>query len=71
MPLITTISDRMIALEFGHPIVEGTPTEVPTDPRVVSSSLGGDIASINSSGTGPAKKPAPRRRASISSGKRG
>ena len=25
MPLITAISDRMIALELGHPIVEGTP----------------------------------------------
>ena len=25
MPLITGISDRMIALELGHPIVEGTP----------------------------------------------
>ncbi|MEA3020091.1 MAG: hypothetical protein QOI47_1615, partial [Actinomycetota bacterium] len=42
MPLITSISDRMIALELGHPIVEGTPEQVTTDPRVVSSYLGGD-----------------------------
>ncbi|MEY2433017.1 MAG: hypothetical protein QOC92_2742, partial [Acidimicrobiaceae bacterium] len=50
MPLITSISDRMIALELGHPIVEGTPEEVTTDPRVVTSYLGGDLASINRSG---------------------
>ena len=35
MPLITSISDRMIALELGHPIVEGTPEEVIHDQRVV------------------------------------
>jgi len=52
MPLITGISDRMIALELGHPIVEGTPQEVTTDPRVVSSYLGGDLAVIRRSGTG-------------------
>jgi branched-chain amino acid transport system ATP-binding protein len=50
MPLITGISDRMIALELGHPIVEGTPQEVTSDPVVVTSYLGGDLASINRSG---------------------
>ncbi len=50
MPLIMGISDRMIALELGHPIVEGTPKEVTTDPTVVSSYLGGDMATINRSG---------------------
>ncbi len=54
MPLITGLSDRMIALELGAPIVEGTPTEVTTDPRVVSSYLGGDMATINRSGAGAA-----------------
>ena len=52
MPLITGLSDRMIALELGAPIVEGTPAEVTTDPRVVSSYLGGDMATINRSGSG-------------------
>ena len=51
MPLITSISDRMIALELGRPIVEGTPDEVTTDERVVASYLGGDMATINRSGT--------------------
>jgi branched-chain amino acid transport system ATP-binding protein len=64
MPLITSISDRMIALELGHPIVEGTPHEVTTDPRVVSSYLGGDLATINRSGAAASAKPArsPRKR---------
>ena len=50
MPLITSISDRMYALELGHQIVEGTPQEVTSDPRVVSSYLGGDLSTINRSG---------------------
>jgi ABC-type branched-subunit amino acid transport system ATPase component len=50
MPLITSVSDRMIALELGHPIVEGTPAEVISDPQVISSYLGGDMATINRSG---------------------
>jgi ABC-type branched-subunit amino acid transport system ATPase component/predicted MFS family arabinose efflux permease len=58
MPLITSISDRMIALELGRPIVEGTPEEVTTDPTVVSSYLGGDMATINRSGSAPAPAPA-------------
>jgi branched-chain amino acid transport system ATP-binding protein len=53
MPLITGISDRMIALELGHPIVEGTPQEVIQNPQVVSSYLGGDMAVINRSGKNP------------------
>jgi branched-chain amino acid transport system ATP-binding protein len=64
MPLITSISDRMIALELGHPIVEGTPDEVIHDARVVSSYLGGDLATINRSGiSGPAPSSAPVRAA--------
>jgi branched-chain amino acid transport system ATP-binding protein len=59
MPLITSISDRMIALELGHPIVEGTPEEVTTNPLVVSSYLGGDMSVINRSGT---SAPTKRRR---------
>jgi branched-chain amino acid transport system ATP-binding protein len=62
MPLITSISDRMIALELGHPIVEGTPREVITDARVIASYLGGDMATINRSGaTSHEVTPAPAR----------
>jgi branched-chain amino acid transport system ATP-binding protein len=61
MPLITSISDRMIALELGHPIVEGTPAEVIRDPVVVASYLGGDLATINRSGSATATAARPRR----------
>ena len=65
MPLITDVSDRMIALELGHPIAEGTPQEVIGNPRVISSYLGGDMAAINRSGrptAAPPRKP-PRKAA--------
>jgi ABC-type branched-subunit amino acid transport system ATPase component/MFS family permease len=50
MPLICDISDRMIALELGSPIAEGTPQEVISTPRVVAAYLGSDEATINRSG---------------------
>ena len=50
MPLITDISDRMLALELGAVIASGTPAEVIADARVVESYLGGDLAAINRSG---------------------
>ena len=50
MPLITSVSDEIIALELGTVVMRGTPEEVTTDPRVVSSYLGGDMAVINRSG---------------------
>jgi branched-chain amino acid transport system ATP-binding protein len=50
MPLITSVSNRIVALELGHPIAEGTPEEVVRDPQVVASYLGGDLSVINRSG---------------------
>ena len=49
MPLITDLSDRLLALELGRIIAEGAPGDVITDPRVVSSYLGGDAATVNRS----------------------
>ncbi|MEO7430214.1 MAG: MFS transporter, partial [Acidimicrobiales bacterium] len=72
MPLITSVSDRMIALELGRPIVEGTPEEVTTDARVVASYLGGDMSVINRSGRVPAPGAAtqtkPKRRQPLKAG---
>lgn len=51
MPLITSVSDRMIALEVGQTIAEGTPEEVTSDPRVVTAYLGGDPTAVHRSGS--------------------
>jgi branched-chain amino acid transport system ATP-binding protein len=50
MPLITGISDRLLALELGRVVAEGTPQQVITNPAVVASYLGTDQASIARSG---------------------
>jgi branched-chain amino acid transport system ATP-binding protein len=50
MSLVMGISDRMMALELGAIVTEGTPDEVINDPRVISAYLGGDIATIQRSG---------------------
>ena len=62
MPLITGISDRILALELGAVVTIGTPEEVTADPRVVESYLGGDLNVINRSGqlhqaARPARRP--------------
>src|SRR5262249_32446045 len=40
VPLLTSISDRLIALDLGEVVAVGTPDEVIRDPRVVGSYLG-------------------------------
>jgi len=49
MPLITSISDEMLALDLGAIVVRGTPDEVINDPFVIESYLGtGGVASQRS-----------------------
>ena len=57
MPLIAAVSDRMMALEQGRVIAEGTPQEVLSDAQVIASYLGTDEAAIGRSGAAK-----PRRR---------
>ena len=50
MPLLSVICDRMIALELGGIIAQGTPAEVLAHPAVIESYLGTDEAAVNRSG---------------------
>ena len=50
LPLLGSISDRMIALDLGRLVAEGSPTEVIEHPAVVASYLGTDEAAITHSG---------------------
>jgi ABC-type branched-subunit amino acid transport system ATPase component len=50
MPLITGISDEIVALELGAVVTRGLPAEVLADERVISAYLGGDIDVIQRSG---------------------
>jgi branched-chain amino acid transport system ATP-binding protein len=52
LPLLTSIADRMVALDLGEVVATGTPDEVVHDPRVVASYLGTDEAAIARSGAG-------------------
>ena len=51
VPLVTDLSDRMVAMDIGRPIAVGSPQDVIRDPHVVTSYLGGDVAAIQRSGT--------------------
>ena len=50
LPLLSSISDRMIALDLGRLVAEGTPAEVVEHPAVVASYLGTDESAIVRSG---------------------
>jgi branched-chain amino acid transport system ATP-binding protein len=40
MPLVTAVSDRLVALDLGRVVAEGPPDEVLSHPEVVASYLG-------------------------------
>jgi len=50
MPLLSSICDKLVALETGAVIATGTPDEVLSHPAVIESYLGTDEAAINRSG---------------------
>jgi branched-chain amino acid transport system ATP-binding protein len=50
LPLLGSISDRMIALDLGRVVAEGTPADVIEHPAVVASYLGTDESAITRSG---------------------
>jgi branched-chain amino acid transport system ATP-binding protein len=40
MKMVMDISDRVLAINFGKPIIEGTPSEVQQHPEVLKAYLG-------------------------------
>ena len=50
VPLVSGLSDRLIAMDLGKPVADGVPAEVIRDPRVVAAYLGEDLAAIERSG---------------------
>jgi ABC-type branched-subunit amino acid transport system ATPase component len=53
MPLITSLSDSILALDLGTVLVQGTPQDVLRDERVVAAYLGTDPTAIRRSSTAP------------------
>jgi ABC-type transporter Mla maintaining outer membrane lipid asymmetry ATPase subunit MlaF len=51
MPLVTSVSDELIALETGRVIVRGKPKDVTNDARVVEAYLGTDERVVARSGS--------------------
>ena len=62
MPLITGISDELVALELGQVIARGAPADVVNDPRVVQGYLGTTEEVIQRSGAVPKRRVARRRK---------
>ena len=60
IPLIMSLSDRIVAMADGEIISYGTPEHVRNDPSVVEAYLGGSIEAIERSGVAPAPTPTPR-----------